>query len=108
MAAYCILRAFSWQLRLSPFPLEHLAAALTAAHPTPLLDEVREQDPSPGELADLAKHARIRYEVLERREHLRKLCSASSHKAAGQGSPGMPGGDAASVLILQHGWERHH
>lgn len=43
MAAYCILRAFSWQLRLSPFPLEHLAAALTAPHPTPLLDEVRDQ-----------------------------------------------------------------
>ena len=38
-AAYNILRAFSWQLRLSPFPLADWAAALAAPHPTPLLDE---------------------------------------------------------------------
>lgn len=40
-AAYCILRAFSWQLRLSPFPLEDLAAAITCRRPTPLMDEVK-------------------------------------------------------------------
>ena len=55
VAAYCILRAFSWQLRLSPFPLEHLAAALSAPHPTPLLDEVRHQHPQSVRAATLAK-----------------------------------------------------
>lgn len=39
MAAYNILRAFSWQLRLSPFPLADWCAALAAPHPTPLADE---------------------------------------------------------------------
>lgn len=41
MAAYMILRAFSWQLRLSPVAFEEFAAALFATHPTPLMDEVR-------------------------------------------------------------------
>ncbi len=40
MAAYLILRAFSWQLRLSPVAFEEFAAALFATHPTPLMDEV--------------------------------------------------------------------
>lgn len=39
MASYNVLRAFSWQLRLSPFVLEDWCAALVAPHPTPLLDE---------------------------------------------------------------------
>lgn len=34
-----MLRAFSWQLRLSPFPLADWCAALAAPHPTPLADE---------------------------------------------------------------------
>ena len=41
MAAYMILRAFSWQLRLSPVPLPELCAALAAPDPTPLLDDVQ-------------------------------------------------------------------
>jgi hypothetical protein len=40
VAAYLILRAFSWQLRLSPVVFEEFAAALFATHPTPLMDEV--------------------------------------------------------------------
>lgn len=40
MAAYNILRAFSWQLRLSPFPLADWCAALAAPQPSPLADEV--------------------------------------------------------------------
>ena len=40
VAAYLILRAFSWQLRLSPVAFEEFAAALFATHPTPLMDEV--------------------------------------------------------------------
>lgn len=39
MAAYHILRAFSWQLRLAPFPLADWCAALAAPQPSPLLDE---------------------------------------------------------------------
>ena len=35
-----IIRAFSWQLRLSPVAFEEFAAALFAPHPSPLLDEV--------------------------------------------------------------------
>ena len=42
-AAYLLLRAFSWQLRLSPVAFEEFAAALFAHHPTPLMDEVRAQ-----------------------------------------------------------------
>lgn len=57
VAAYCILRAFSWQLRLSPFPLEHLAVALTAPHPTPLLDEVRQQQQQGIEVKLWSRHA---------------------------------------------------
>ncbi len=41
MGAYLLLRAFSWQLRLSPVALEEFAAALFAPHPTPLMDEAR-------------------------------------------------------------------
>lgn len=37
---YFFFRAFSWQLRLSPFTCEELAAALVAPHPTSLLAEV--------------------------------------------------------------------
>ena len=40
MAAYLILRAFSWQIRLSPVAFEEYAAALFVTHPTPLMDEV--------------------------------------------------------------------
>ena len=40
VASYNALRAFSWQLRLSPFTLEDWCAALVAPHPTPLADEV--------------------------------------------------------------------
>lgn len=40
VAAYNVLRAFSWQLRLSPFPLADWCGALAAPHPTPLMDEV--------------------------------------------------------------------
>lgn len=39
VAAYHILRAFSWQLRLAPFPLADWCAALAAPQPSPLLDE---------------------------------------------------------------------
>ena len=41
VAAYLILRAFSWQLRLSPVAFEEFAAALFAPQPTPYMDEVR-------------------------------------------------------------------
>lgn len=41
MAAYLILRAFSWQLRLSPVAFEEFAAALFTPQPTPYMDEVR-------------------------------------------------------------------
>ena len=40
ISAYMIIRAFSWQLRLSPVAFEEFAAALFASHPSPLLDEV--------------------------------------------------------------------
>ena len=40
LAAYTILRAFSWPLRLSPFPFEDLAAALLCTQPTQLIDEI--------------------------------------------------------------------
>lgn len=40
VAAYNVLRSFSWQLRLSPFGLEDWCAAVAAPHSTPLLDEV--------------------------------------------------------------------
>ncbi|KDD75213.1 hypothetical protein H632_c807p1, partial [Helicosporidium sp. ATCC 50920] len=39
VSAYETLRAFSWQLRLSPFPLASLAAALASGLPSTLLDE---------------------------------------------------------------------
>ena len=39
-AAYAILRAFSWQLRLSPVPFGELCAALGSHQTTPLLDDV--------------------------------------------------------------------
>jgi DDT domain len=39
VAAYHVLRAFSWQLRLAPFPLADWCAALAAPQPSPLLDE---------------------------------------------------------------------
>ena len=41
ISAYMIIRAFSWQLRLSPVAFEEFAAALFAPHPSPLLDEAR-------------------------------------------------------------------
>ena len=40
MAAFMILRGFSWQLRLSPVPFPELCAALASPLPTPLLDDV--------------------------------------------------------------------
>ena len=40
LAAYAILRAFSWQLRLSPVPFGELCAALGSHQTTPLLDDV--------------------------------------------------------------------
>ena len=40
MSAYTILRAFSWQLYLSPVFFEELCAALVAGQPTPLADEI--------------------------------------------------------------------
>ena len=40
ISAYMIIRAFSWQLRLSPVMFEEFAAALFANHPSPFLDEV--------------------------------------------------------------------
>lgn len=40
MAAYNILRAFSWQIRLSPFAFEELCAALFMPNPSPLMDEL--------------------------------------------------------------------
>lgn len=39
-AAYALLRSFSWQLRLSPFPFEDFCAAMCATHPSLLVDEV--------------------------------------------------------------------
>jgi DDT domain len=39
VAAYHVLRAFSWQLRLAPFPLADWCAALAAPQHSPLLDE---------------------------------------------------------------------
>ena len=49
MAAYNILRAFSWQIRLSPFAFEELCAALFNPNPSPLMDElhVRYTKPQP-------------------------------------------------------------
>ena len=41
ISAYMIIRAFSWQLRLSPVMFEEFAAALFANHPSPFLDEVQ-------------------------------------------------------------------
>ena len=41
VSAYMIIRAFSWQLRLSPVMFEEFAAALFANHPSPFLDEVQ-------------------------------------------------------------------
>ena len=40
VAAYNILRAFSWQIRLSPFAFEELCAALFNPNPSPLMDEL--------------------------------------------------------------------
>ena len=40
LAAYNILRAFSWQIRLSPFAFEDLCAALFNPNPSPLMDEL--------------------------------------------------------------------
>ncbi|KAA6424010.1 MAG: enhancer of isoform C [Trebouxia sp. A1-2] len=40
LAAYNILRAFSWQIRLSPFAFEELCAALFNPNPSPLMDEL--------------------------------------------------------------------
>lgn len=40
LAAYNILRAFSWQIRLSPFAFEELCAALFLSNPSPLMDEL--------------------------------------------------------------------
>lgn len=39
MAAYAILRSFSWQLRLSPFTFEDFCAAMCSTQPTLLVDE---------------------------------------------------------------------
>lgn len=38
--AYAILRAFSWQIRLSPFLFEELCAAFCSPKSSPLLDEI--------------------------------------------------------------------
>ena len=40
VAAYNILRAFSWQIRLSPVPFEELCASLFLPQPSPLADEI--------------------------------------------------------------------
>ena len=40
LSAYNLLRAFSWQIRLSPFPFEDLLAALAMPTPNPLMDEL--------------------------------------------------------------------
>lgn len=40
LAAYNILRAFSWQIRLSPIAFEELCAALFNPNPSPLMDEL--------------------------------------------------------------------
>jgi DDT domain len=40
LAAYHIVRAFSWQIRLSPVPFEDFAAALFLPHGSTLLDEL--------------------------------------------------------------------
>lgn len=39
-ASYSILRAFSWQIRLSPVPFEELCAAIVLPQPSALLDEL--------------------------------------------------------------------
>jgi hypothetical protein len=41
--SYAVLRAFSWQLRMSPFPLEALLVALATPQDSNLRDEVRYQ-----------------------------------------------------------------
>lgn len=40
MSAYMTLRAFSWQICLSPVFFEELCAALNSGQPTPLADEI--------------------------------------------------------------------
>ncbi|KAK9868990.1 hypothetical protein WJX84_004562 [Apatococcus fuscideae] len=40
LAAYNILRAFSWQLRLSPATFAEFCTALGSSQPTPLMDEI--------------------------------------------------------------------
>ena len=40
LAAYNLLRAFSWQLRLSPCTFAEFCAALGSSRPTPLMDEI--------------------------------------------------------------------
>ncbi|KAK9838020.1 hypothetical protein WJX74_009849 [Apatococcus lobatus] len=40
LAAYNLLRAFSWQLRLSPCTFADFCAALGSGRPTPLMDEI--------------------------------------------------------------------
>ena len=40
LSAYNLLRAFSWQIRLSPFPFEDLLAALAMPASNPLIDEL--------------------------------------------------------------------
>ena len=39
-SAYCILRSFSWQLRLSPFSLRDLVCSMFLDRPTNVVDEV--------------------------------------------------------------------
>ena len=50
ISAYMIIRAFSWQLRLSPVAFEEFAAALFASHPSPLIDEARATTSCPDSL----------------------------------------------------------
>ena len=40
VSSYLVLRAFSWQLKLSPFPLESFIEAIVAERPNRLIDEV--------------------------------------------------------------------
>ena len=40
MSAYLILRAFSWQICLSPVLFEEFCAAVASGQPTPLADEI--------------------------------------------------------------------
>jgi hypothetical protein len=40
LSAYALLRSFSWQLRLAPFPFEDLCAAMASPQPTQVMDEV--------------------------------------------------------------------